>query len=319
MIRLGEPSKVVGAWDVLVQTDDTHYKASFLLTEAMLEQPPPLPVEATVVENIDGSFTITTLGTNADYYVIRVYNDNGFIFQGVMTFDASLGKYSIIVPAIYSGLKARIEARGNQINNDWVLLMIYGQPETCNDDGMLVGLGGARAGTWIKLSEVNPVYSIDLNELIGVWDQTHLDPEISEAYLHFFNDYTYILEASSYPTPDSHANSPIYIYGTFSLINDTLALQPNHAEDINGNSIASSSIDYCWINSPLHDSITFTNVYIKSNPTTSQAELTLREGATVTYDPDISHLPSCDGNQTISVEMTFGFKSSDNPDQMVLK
>ena len=144
---LGHQSHVKGNWQVIVKADGVNYVASFTLTQAMLDKAPPIAVDPTVVSDA-GGFTVSAPETNGDYYRFRIFNSSGIIVNQDM--DVASGTVSIAVDSMYAGNTARIETRFSS-GEYWLVLIPWGEPQSCNASGGNIGGGTARAITYFKI------------------------------------------------------------------------------------------------------------------------------------------------------------------------
>jgi hypothetical protein len=149
-IWLGNNNRVLGRWDIIVDMGSKKYSASYTLTQVMLDKDRPLPVDPFVAFN-GSNFTVSALITNGDVYRFRVFDDNGNI---VVNEDMSINSNiaSVVVPSQYAGYSTRIETRFNS-GGDWVALMAWGTPGTCNSNGCVIGAGSARASMNFRIEE----------------------------------------------------------------------------------------------------------------------------------------------------------------------
>ena len=145
--------KVVGTWVMVIVADGKKYAGSFTLTQDMLNQTPPIAVDPVV--SSDGSkFTVTAPLTNGEQYRFRIFDQNSdIIYQDDMTVDGQNGiAFVDDVLSQYAGYTARIETK---INTDqWLVLMNYGDLQSCNANGGVIGAGSARSSIYFKIQVV---------------------------------------------------------------------------------------------------------------------------------------------------------------------
>ena len=145
---LGQQGNVKGNWQVIVKADGVNYVASFSLTQAMLDKTPPIAVDPTVVSSA-GGYTVSAPETNGDIYRFRIFNSSGDIIVN-QDMNVAAGTVSIAVDSMYAGNLARIETRFYS-GDYWLLLIPWGEPQSCNASGGNNGSGSARAITYFKI------------------------------------------------------------------------------------------------------------------------------------------------------------------------
>ena len=141
-IWLGYQKLVIGRWDLVVDLGGEKYSASYTLTQEMIDNAQPIPVDPKVA--FDGTnFTVSASVTNGDWYRFRIFDDNGnIIVNENMSINGNI--ISAIVSSQYAGYSARIETHFNS-GDYWIALMEGGALGTCNSNGCVVGAGSARA------------------------------------------------------------------------------------------------------------------------------------------------------------------------------
>ena len=163
-LHIGHSSHVLGDWKVIVYGERwwNPYKAYFTLTQEMLDQEAPIPVDATVSSDSNGGpYHVTCDYKGAELYRLRVFDDEDMVWETNMichiyTHDPSMNFCEAYVPSQYGGYRARIEARIGRRESGlllWPLLMQWFEPDTCKPDGMITDSGFARSITWFDIEE----------------------------------------------------------------------------------------------------------------------------------------------------------------------
>ena len=170
-LHIGSPGLLLGNWKVIVYGERwVPYKAYFTLTQEMLEQKAPIPVEASVSGDGNGGYHVTCDYTGAHEYRLRVFDDEDVSWEANMichifqpdpenpddptSYDPTNSFCEAEVPSQYEGYRARIEAR--IFSQKWPRLMEWGEPDTCEPNGMIPGRGFARSITWFDISVPEP-------------------------------------------------------------------------------------------------------------------------------------------------------------------
>ena len=151
-IWLGYSDKVKGNWETIIIADGIKYSGTFTLTQDMLSSTAPIALDPEVTS--DGSkYTVTAPLTNGEQYRFRVFDASGDLaFEGNMTVDNQSGNAWIDVDTGYAGYTARIETR--IYTDQWLNLMNWGDLQSCNSNGGVVGISMARAINYIKIQVV---------------------------------------------------------------------------------------------------------------------------------------------------------------------
>ena len=133
---------VLGSWNIIVDMGSKKYSASYTLTQDMIDKDRPLPVDPMITFN-GTNFTVSAAITNGDVYRFRVFDDNGnIVVNENMSINGNIA--SVFLPPQYAGYSSRIETRLNS-GSQWVALMQWGAPITCNSNGCVIGSGSARS------------------------------------------------------------------------------------------------------------------------------------------------------------------------------
>lgn len=143
-LHLGYSGRVLGDWKVIVYGRGL-YKAYFTISEDMLNQAAPTPVDADVSMLTNGDYRVKCLNRGANQYRLRVW-DEGVAWQTNMYCDAI--ECTAYIPGEYAGERARIEAR----HYDQLWPTLFGGGD-CNPYDMPTGYGWARSITWFDVTE----------------------------------------------------------------------------------------------------------------------------------------------------------------------
>ncbi|MDY6789805.1 MAG: hypothetical protein SWH54_00930 [Thermodesulfobacteriota bacterium] len=148
---LGQHYNLLGDWRIIVQHKFHRYTATFTITQEMLDQIPPIPVEPEVSWHMGdpntGIIDIIAPITNGDQYRLKLFDEDGNIMTNdIMQIVGGFAEYSYAEQNML-GRIARIETR--LYGMGWPILI---PSETCNADGTNPG-GMSRSSSYFKTSE----------------------------------------------------------------------------------------------------------------------------------------------------------------------
>ena len=165
-IWLGHTSLLIGDWRIIVQYKFHRYTATFTITEEMLDQIPPIPVDPEVRwrdnDPETGIIDIIAPETNGDQYLLYVFDEDGNIMTIEQIYDGFVELPNALPNML--GKMARIETRFYDM--DWPILR---PSETCNADGMNPG-GKSRSCIYFKTTaSLEMLSATGTAPMNGVW------------------------------------------------------------------------------------------------------------------------------------------------------
>ena len=149
-ITIGRDFMAIGKWTLQATYKNNTYKGSFQITQEMIDQTAPIPVKPQVLEPVGDTFEIVAPITNGDQYLLRILDESGIVTNDNMIIDGDYVRYTY--PVIYMDKMARIETR--IYNADWPILMLWGQPDTCDSTGMNIGHSTSRSIIYFKTNVI---------------------------------------------------------------------------------------------------------------------------------------------------------------------